>query len=127
MWLVLLSVHTRIFHGKSIPACGRLMPTTLDSNFDLDGMKHTAAASKFFVRLVSMSLARRLTTIYHEIRASEEQEATAHRGGVYMEILDDSSTGATQLLTASVDCEDRFLNWPYQKALTPTSAIEAHY
>ncbi len=43
------------------------MLTALDSNFDLDGMKHTATASKSFVRLVIMGLARRLTTIYHEI------------------------------------------------------------
>jgi len=43
------------------------MPTALASNFDLGGMTHTAAASNFFVLLVSISLALRLTTIYHEI------------------------------------------------------------
>ena len=43
------------------------MPTALDLSFGLDGMKHRATASKPFVRLVSMGLARRLTTIYHEI------------------------------------------------------------
>ena len=43
------------------------MPTALDLNFDWGGMKHTATASKSFVRLVSMVLALRLTTIYHEI------------------------------------------------------------
>jgi hypothetical protein len=46
------------------------MSTALDSSFDLGGMKHTATASKLFVRLVSMGLALRFTTIYHEnIRA----------------------------------------------------------
>lgn len=33
----------------------------------------------------------------------EEQEATAHRGGVYKDILDDSSTGATQLFAPTVE------------------------
>jgi len=42
------------------------MPTALDSSFDLGGMRHTATASNPFVRLVSMGLALRLTTIYHE-------------------------------------------------------------
>ena len=35
--------------------------------------------------------------------ADEEQGATAHRRGVYMEILDESSTGATQLFAAIVE------------------------
>ena len=33
----------------------------------------------------------------------EEQGATAHRWGVYMEILDESSTGVTQLFAAAVE------------------------
>jgi len=32
----------------------------------------------------------------------EEQGATAHRQGVYMKILDESSTDATQLFAAAV-------------------------
>ncbi len=35
--------------------------------------------------------------------ADEEQGATAHRRGVYIEILNESSTGATQLFAASVE------------------------
>ena len=35
--------------------------------------------------------------------ADEEQGATAHRRGVYMEILDESSTDATQLFAAIVE------------------------
>gem|GEM_PF-1622616 len=46
------------------------MHTALDSSFDLGGMRHTATASNPFVRLVSMGLALRLTTIYHEISGS---------------------------------------------------------
>ena len=33
----------------------------------------------------------------------EGQGATAHRRGVYMEILDEASTGATQLFAALVE------------------------
>ncbi len=33
---------TRIFHTKSITACGKLLITALVSNCDLDSMKHTA-------------------------------------------------------------------------------------
>ena len=61
MWL------SRIFHGKSMSTLEKPMSTALDSSFDLDGMRHTATASKPFVLLVSMGLALRLTTIYHEI------------------------------------------------------------
>ena len=43
------------------------MATALDLNFDLGGMRHTATASKSFVRLVSMVLARRLTTTFYEV------------------------------------------------------------
>ncbi|MDH4469503.1 MAG: hypothetical protein QE493_00830 [Verrucomicrobiae bacterium] len=32
----------RIFHTKSITACGKLLITALVSNCDLDSMKHTA-------------------------------------------------------------------------------------
>ncbi|MDH4470758.1 MAG: hypothetical protein QE493_07320 [Verrucomicrobiae bacterium] len=32
----------RIFHTKSITACGKLIITALVSNCDLDSMKHTA-------------------------------------------------------------------------------------
>ncbi|MCF7729484.1 MAG: hypothetical protein K9M81_03850 [Chthoniobacterales bacterium] len=39
MWL---STLTRIFHTKSITACGELIITALVSNCDLGGMKHTA-------------------------------------------------------------------------------------
>ena len=35
--------------------------------------------------------------------ADEEQGATAHRRGVYIEILDESSTAATQLFAAIVE------------------------
>ena len=35
--------------------------------------------------------------------ADERQEATAHRRGVYMEILDESSNGATQDFVAAVE------------------------
>ena len=48
------------------------MPTALSSNFDLDGMKHTVTALKFFALLVPAfarmtCLVWRFTTIFHEI------------------------------------------------------------
>ncbi|MCF7729738.1 MAG: hypothetical protein K9M81_05145 [Chthoniobacterales bacterium] len=38
----MLKALARIFHTKSITACGKLIITALVSNCDLGGMKHTA-------------------------------------------------------------------------------------
>ncbi|MCF7729643.1 MAG: hypothetical protein K9M81_04660 [Chthoniobacterales bacterium] len=58
---------TRIFHTKSITACGKLIITTLVSNCDLGGMYSYSPASQSFARLVLISFARRLMTIQYEI------------------------------------------------------------
>ena len=90
---------TRIFHTKSIAACGRLINTALDSACDLDRMDHTAAASHFdslaparlalsglpaavyptvsrqvvlSFRLLFISLVRRFATIQYEILGLRE-------------------------------------------------------
>jgi len=39
---------------------------------------------------------------------NEAQGATAHRRGVYMEILDESSTGATEIFAAAVEFSKQF-------------------
>ncbi|MCF7729276.1 MAG: hypothetical protein K9M81_02795, partial [Chthoniobacterales bacterium] len=43
---------TRIFHTKSITACGKLIITALVSNCDLGGMYSYSPASQSFARLV---------------------------------------------------------------------------
>src|SRR3990167_635729 len=62
-----LSNLTRIFHTKPTATCGKLTTTTLDSDFSLDSMIHTATSSKSFIRLVFINFAHRLITIQHEI------------------------------------------------------------
>ena len=58
---------TRIFHTKSITACGKLIITALVSNGDLGGMDTYSPASQSFTRLVLTSFAQRLITIQYEI------------------------------------------------------------
>ena len=59
--------------------------------------------------------------------ADEEQGATAHRGGVYKEILDDSSTGATQLFAAEVEFGKRSpLSLNELQSLTYPQLLERH-
>ncbi|MCF7729921.1 MAG: hypothetical protein K9M81_06100 [Chthoniobacterales bacterium] len=58
---------TRIFHTKSITACGKLIITALVSNCDLGGMYSYSPASQSFARLVLISFTQRLMTIQHEI------------------------------------------------------------
>ena len=57
----------RIFHTKSITACGKLIITALVSNCDLGGMYSYSPASQSFTRLVLTSFAQRLITIQYEI------------------------------------------------------------
>ena len=57
----------RIFHTKSITACGKLIITELVSNGDLGGMDTYSPASQSFTRLVLTSFAQRLMTIQYEI------------------------------------------------------------
>ena len=59
--------------------------------------------------------------------ADEEQGATAHRGGVYKETLDDSSTGATQLFAAEVEFGKRSpLSLNELQSLTYPQLLERH-
>ncbi|MCF7729899.1 MAG: hypothetical protein K9M81_05985 [Chthoniobacterales bacterium] len=58
---------TRIFHTKSITACGKLIITALVSNCDLGGMYSYSPASQSFACLVLISFARRLMMIQYEI------------------------------------------------------------
>gem|GEM_PF-2704441 len=62
-----LSGLARIFHTKSITACGKLIITALVSNCDLGGMYAYSPASQFFTRLVLTSFAQRLITIQYEL------------------------------------------------------------
>jgi hypothetical protein len=57
----------RIFHTKSITACGKLIITVLVSNCDLSSMCSCSPASQSFARLVLISFARRLMTLQYEI------------------------------------------------------------
>ena len=57
----------RIFHTKSITACGKLIITALFSKCDLSSMCSYSPASQSFARLVLISFAQRLMTIQHEI------------------------------------------------------------
>ncbi|MCF7729367.1 MAG: hypothetical protein K9M81_03250 [Chthoniobacterales bacterium] len=58
---------TRIFHTKSIPACGKLIITALVSNCDWGGRDSYSPASQFFTCLVLISFARRLMTLQYEV------------------------------------------------------------
>ncbi|MCF7728978.1 MAG: hypothetical protein K9M81_01280, partial [Chthoniobacterales bacterium] len=51
---------TRIFHTKSITACGKLIITALFSNCDLSSMCTYSPASQSFARLILISFAQRL-------------------------------------------------------------------
>ncbi|MCF7729927.1 MAG: hypothetical protein K9M81_06130 [Chthoniobacterales bacterium] len=58
---------TRIFHTKSIMACGKLIITVLVSNCDWGGRDSYSPASQSFDRLVLIRFTRHLMTLQYEI------------------------------------------------------------